>query len=89
MDDAYDEQPYTEHAYAETHPSRLAAVARMAQWEAPAIGQATILELGCGRGGNLLPMAAGLPGARFVGIDRSERQSTTRAGSRTARGWAT
>jgi SAM-dependent methyltransferase len=28
-----------------------------------------VLELGCGDGGNLLPMALGLPGAQFVGID--------------------
>ena len=28
-----------------------------------------VLELGCGDGANLLPMAYGLPGSRFVGID--------------------
>jgi SAM-dependent methyltransferase len=28
-----------------------------------------VLELGCGDGGNLVPMALGLPDARFVGID--------------------
>ena len=28
-----------------------------------------MLELGCGDGGNLVPMALGLPGAQFVGID--------------------
>jgi SAM-dependent methyltransferase len=72
--DPYDERPYTEHAYAETHPSRVAAVARLSRWEAPPIEHANVLELGCGRGGNLLPMAAGLPGATFVGVDRSERQ---------------
>ena len=35
---------------------------------------ARVLELGCGAGGNLLPMAATLPGGQFVGIDLSERQ---------------
>jgi SAM-dependent methyltransferase len=67
--DLYDERPYTEHAYAETHPSRIAAVARLVRWDAPPVAGARILELGCGRGGNLLPMAAGLPQATFVGID--------------------
>ena len=72
--DLYDERPYTEHAYAETHPSRIAAVARLSRWTAPPVATAHILELGCGRGGNLLPMAAGLPRARLVGIDASTGQ---------------
>ena len=72
--DLYDERPYTEHAYAETHPARIAAVARMARWDAPPVSGARILELGCGRGGNLLPMAAGLPQATLVGVDGSTRQ---------------
>ena len=67
--DLYDERPYTDHAYAETHPGRIAAVARMARWQTPGRGRARILELGCGRGGNLLPMAAGLPEATLVGVD--------------------
>jgi SAM-dependent methyltransferase len=72
--DLYDERPYTEHAYAETHPARVAAAARLARWTPPEVARARILELGCGRGGNLLPMAAGLPEATFVGVDGSERQ---------------
>ena len=32
-----------------------------------------MLELGCGAGGNLLPMAVALPGSTFVGIDTSHR----------------
>jgi SAM-dependent methyltransferase len=72
--DLYDERPYTEHAFAETHPSRVAAVARLSRWTAPPVATAHILELGCGRGGNLLPMAAGLPQAKLVGIDASAGQ---------------
>jgi SAM-dependent methyltransferase len=67
--DLYDERPYTDHAYAETHPGRVAAVARLARWIPPPVATARVLELGCGRGGNLLPMAAGLPRATFVGVD--------------------
>jgi SAM-dependent methyltransferase len=73
-EDAYDRLPYTDHAYAESHPDRLAAVARLARWDTPDVASARILELGCGRGGNLLPMASGLPRAELVGVDRSRRQ---------------
>jgi SAM-dependent methyltransferase len=72
--DTYDALPYTEHAYAEAHPDRLAVVARLARWTAPDVATSRILELGCGRGGNLLPMASALPGATLVGVDRSRRQ---------------
>jgi SAM-dependent methyltransferase len=74
LEDPYDRLPYTDHAYAESHPDRLRAVARLSGWEAPDVSQARVLELGCGRGGNLLPMAAGLPAAAFVGVDRSPVQ---------------
>jgi SAM-dependent methyltransferase len=72
--DPYDERPYTAHAYAETHPGRIAAAALLAGCEAPPVETARVLELGCGRGGNLLPMAASLPRATFLGVDRSARQ---------------
>ncbi|WP_394825386.1 methyltransferase domain-containing protein [Pendulispora albinea] len=73
-DDPYDRLPYTDHAYAESHPNRLAAVAHLSGWAPPELTRARILEIGCARGGNLLPMAASLPGASLLGIDRSERQ---------------
>ncbi len=72
--DPYDQLPYTDHAYAESHPDRLSVVARLSGWQPPRIDQASILELGCGRGGNLLPMAASLPQATLVGVDRSAQQ---------------
>ncbi len=72
--DPYDDVPYTDHAYAESHPDRLAVVAKMSGWGAPPIERARILELGCGVGGNLLPMAEQLPEATLVGVDRSRRQ---------------
>jgi SAM-dependent methyltransferase len=37
--------------------------------EPAAVETCRVLELGCGDGGNLVPMALGLPGAQFVGID--------------------
>jgi SAM-dependent methyltransferase len=38
---------------------------------APLAATMRVLELGCGRGGNLIPMAAQYPGRPFVGIDLS------------------
>jgi len=73
-DDPYDRRPYTDHAYAESHPDRLATVARLSRWDPTAVDAARILELGCGRGGNLLPLASALPRATLVGVDRSRRQ---------------
>ncbi len=72
--DPYDQLPYTDHAYAESHPDRLSVVALLSGWKPPGLERARILEVGCGRGGNLLPMAESLPDARHVGIDRSARQ---------------
>ncbi len=74
MTDPYDAIPYTDQAYAEAHPDRLAVVAKLSGWEPPALEGARVLELGCGRGGTLLPMAAGLRRATFVGFDASGRQ---------------
>jgi SAM-dependent methyltransferase len=74
MPDAYDLIPYTEHAYAESHPDHLEVIARLAGFRAPGYSPSLtprVLELGCGRGGNLLPMASFWPEASFVGVDRS------------------
>ena len=40
----------------------------------PALERCRVLELGCADGRNLLPMAAALPEAEFVGVDLSARQ---------------
>jgi SAM-dependent methyltransferase/methyltransferase-like protein len=70
----YDLIPYSDSAYAESHPERLAAIAHFARWNAPALDTARVLEIGCARGGNLLPMAASMPRATFVGVDSSAKQ---------------
>jgi methyltransferase-like protein/SAM-dependent methyltransferase len=70
----YDEVPYESHAYAQTHPDRLAVVATLFGLRPAAVEKCRVLELGCAAGGNLIPMAEALPGATFVGIDLSARQ---------------
>jgi SAM-dependent methyltransferase len=71
---SYDELPYPSQAFVQTHPDRLATLARVFGLAPPPIEQCRVLEIGCASGGNLIPMAYALPGSRFVGIDLSERQ---------------
>jgi SAM-dependent methyltransferase len=71
---SYDLLPYSSKPYALTHPDNLATVAGLAGMRPPHVEQCRVLELGCGAGGNLIPMALSLPGASFVGIDLSSRQ---------------
>lgn len=67
----YDAVAYPGHSFAQTHPARLATIAHFHGMEAASPAAMRVLELGCGRGGNLIPMAAQYPGSRFVGIDLS------------------
>ena len=71
---SYDELPYLNKAFPQTHPDRLATIARLFGLEPPDIQTCRVLELGCASGDNLIPMALELPNARFVGIDLSARQ---------------
>ena len=67
----YDAVAYPGHAFSQTHPSRLATIAHFHGMDPARPTHMRVLELGCGRGGNLLPMAAQYPGSRFLGIDLS------------------
>src|SRR5262245_5536408 len=71
---SYDEVPYLAHAFFYTHPESLAMVALLHGLQPPDIEHCRVLELGCGIAGNLIPMALGLPGSSFVGIDLSAKQ---------------
>src|SRR5947209_17474867 len=65
----YDQVRYQTFPRPETHPDRLAAVARLFGMDAAPVGSCRVLEIGCGDGGSLIPMAYYLPGACFTGID--------------------
>lgn len=69
MQDAYNEVPYVGRAFSYTHPDRLAVHGVLAGLRPPPVENCRVLELGCGDGGNLVPMAYGLPGSQFLGID--------------------
>ena len=66
---AYDEVRYSNYPYAQTHPDRLATVARLHGLRPPDPRSARVLELGCGAGGNLIAMAVATPGIVALGID--------------------
>lgn len=70
----YAEVSYPGGAFAQTHPARHAAIARLFGVPAVDIHTARVLEIGCAQGYNLLPLAAQLPEARFVGIDFSDQE---------------
>ncbi len=70
----YDEMPYINKAFPQTHPDRLATLAKLFGVTTPDTETCRVLELGCASGDNLIPMALGLPKASFVGIDFSQRQ---------------
>ncbi len=65
----YDAIRYKTYPRIETHPDRLAALGALFGMEPAPVTSCRVLELGCGDGGNLIPMAYFLPGSRFVGVD--------------------
>ncbi len=71
---SYDELPYDGGCVQSSHPSRMRAMGRLFGLDAPDPAHARVLELGCGGGSNIIPLAYGLPNAAFVGIDLSPRQ---------------
>ena len=70
----YDDVPYPLLSYTQTHPDRLAVIGTLLGMQPAPVEACRVLELGCAVGGNLLPMAQGLPGSQFVGVDYAERQ---------------
>jgi len=72
--DPYDSLFYESICFPETHPETLAVLGRLMGLAAAEPATCRVLELGCATGGNLIPMAEGLPGARLLGIDLSGPQ---------------
>ncbi len=74
---SYEDVPYPDMCYPQTHPDRLATLATLFGLKPAPVTNCRVLELGCANGGNIIPMAYGLPGSEFVGIDFSSRQIET------------
>lgn len=68
---SYDAVLYPPRPFVQTHPDRLATLATLFGLDPTPPGRCRVLELGCGAGGNLLPMAVALPDATFAGIDNA------------------
>lgn len=66
---AYNEIPYPTTAYMETQIERLQLTGWLFGLDAPPARACRVLEIGCGDGGNLLPMAVRFAESQFVGID--------------------
>jgi SAM-dependent methyltransferase len=69
QEDAYDLVAYPGFAYADTHPDQLATMAILHGLSPAPIELCRVLEIGCGDGANLIPMAYALPSSHFVGFD--------------------
>ena len=65
----YDEVLYPNAPFAQTHPDRLATLAILFGMDPAPIHRCRVLELGCGDGSNLIPMAFANPAAQFLGLD--------------------
>lgn len=65
----YDLVRYPNYTHAQTHPNRLAVIASLFGMTPAPVQRCRVLELGCGTGSNLIPMAASLPESNFIGID--------------------
>ncbi|MDA1052979.1 MAG: class I SAM-dependent methyltransferase [Planctomycetota bacterium] len=71
---AYDQVAYPSYPFPASHPDRLAVAAHLSGIDAAGVKSCRVLELGCGAGGNILPLADTLPGSQFVGVDVSSQQ---------------
>src|SRR5262245_8256722 len=80
---AYDTVRYPGYTHPQTHPSRLAVIGLLFGMAPAQITECRVLELGCGSGSNLVPMAWSLPNSDFVGIDLAVK--SIEAGQRLAR----
>jgi SAM-dependent methyltransferase len=65
----YDEVAYPSAVFLQTHPNRLALLAKLHGLNPPPIDTARVLEIGGGDGMNLLSMASAFPEAQFFNFD--------------------
>lgn len=73
----YDELPWKGQPLAGTAPEQLAVASWARGGPCPRVRGARVLELGCGTGANLIPMAWHRPDCEFVGLDASALHVTT------------
>lgn len=74
IEESYDELPYGSKAFVDSHPVQLSTTAEFCGMATTPADRCRVLELGCGEGGNLIPVAEAYPESEFLGIDLSSRQ---------------
>lgn len=77
LQQSYEDVPYASLSYPQTHPDRLGMLATIMGMRPAPVTDCRVLELGCAVGGNIVPMAYGLPECSFLGIDFSPGQIKT------------
>lgn len=65
----YDVFEYPGYSFPNTHPDRLAVMGWLHGVSPAPVENCRVLEIGCGEGANLIPLAATLPQAEFTGFD--------------------
>ncbi len=68
----YDQFAYEGFPITASHPDRIIPVARLLGMKPAPATKCRVLELGCGDGANILPMAAVLHNSQFLGIDLAQ-----------------
>lgn len=70
----YDKDPYVNVIFDFSAPHFVFGAAALFGLDAPELNGAQVLELGCGRGGNLIALAYYNPETQFIGVDLARRQ---------------
>ena len=70
--DRYDAFAYPGYSYPNTHPGHLATMAILHGLSPMPVERCRVLEVACGDGANLIPMAYAIPGGEFVGFDLAQ-----------------
>jgi SAM-dependent methyltransferase len=65
----YDQVLYNSLPASQSHPDHMATLATLFGLSPAPVENCRVLELGCGNGANLIPMALTLPGSQFAGVD--------------------
>jgi methyltransferase-like protein len=74
-DYSYDQILYPNDPFPQCHPDRLATIATLFGMNPTPVEKCRVLEMGTGRGANLIGMAYSLPESEFVGVELSRRQN--------------
>jgi SAM-dependent methyltransferase len=69
---SYERIPYQSNPWTSAQPVKLETIAHFFGLEPAPAARARILEIGCGDGGHLVPLAYAYPDAHFVGLDLGE-----------------